>query len=117
MRTPEKLLFKGKIAASLSKFSYETPWASAYAEFIDDSLGVKLSNCTTFLMYDLDLEEMDLPDKEEEVLWEKKLTELGLTHKDLELDKDEFWSVICDDGTIDDVRAIRYTNGVLEWRA
>jgi len=60
---------------------------------------------------------MDLSDKEEDSLWEKRLAALGLTHDDLNLNKDEFWSIICDDGTTDKVRAIRYTNGVLEWRA
>lgn len=117
MKTLKKLAFKGKIAANLSNFSYETPWASAYAEFMDNALGEKLSNCTSLLVYGFELEAMELSDNEEDSLWEKRLAAFGLTHDDLDLNKDEFWSIICDDGTTDKVRAIRYTNGVLEWCA
>lgn len=117
MRTPESLLFKEKAVANLYQFSYETPWASAYAEFIDAPIGIKLERLTAFRSYDLELEELGLPDEEAEVLWEKKLSELGLTHSDLKLNKDEFWSVKWSDGNVGEVRAIRYADGVLEWRA
>jgi hypothetical protein len=118
MRTPVKLFYKGDVIATLSQFSYATPWASANAEFNNKSISDKLAGVTAMLTYDLELEEMDLHESEEESLWEAKLVELGLSHKDLNLDNDEDWSVICDDGITDEVRAIRYyTNGLIEWRA
>ena len=117
MRTPEKLLYDGLVVATLQKFSYEFPWASAEANFLDDALKNKLESLATFNRYDSELEEMGLSDKEEEALWEKKRSELGLTLDDLKLGDDEPWSVICDDGTKDDVRAISCEDGWLEWRA
>jgi hypothetical protein len=117
MRIPEKLLFEGQEVANLKEFSFETPWASAYPEFIDDSIPAKLDNLSKFRAYDQDLEEMGLSDVEEETLWENKLSELGLTHSDLKLDKDGSWSVACNDGNINEVRSLSFFNGVLQWRA
>jgi len=82
-----------------------------------DSLCVQLVSLTVFIIYDLELEGTGLSDEEEDILWKKKLSEHGLSHEDLKLDRCEYWSVICDDGAVDDVRAIHYENGILEWRA
>ena len=118
MKTPVKLLFKGEMAATISKFSYATPWASSHGEFIDKELGEKLAAVTAMLMYDLELEEAELSEVEEEIMWEKKLSELGISSSDLDLDKNEYWTVRCDDQSIDPVRAIRYyLDGLLEWWA
>lgn len=116
MRVPEKLLFEGKVVANLSRFSYETPWASANPDFLDTSIAAKLRNLAEFRAYDIELEEMGLSDEEEEMLWENKLSELGLSHSDLKLDKDGPWSVVCNDGEVDDVHSISFSNGVLQWR-
>lgn len=117
MKIPEKLLYKGSVVATLYSFSYEFPWTLAEAKFIDSDLKDKIENLTAFRQYDIDLEEMCLPDKEEEALWENKLSELGLSHQDLKIDKEGLWSVICNDGTQDPVRAIQYDDGWLQWRA
>lgn len=117
MRIPEKLLFEGKEVAHLNGFSYETPWASACPEFIDNSIPIKLDSLSKFRAYDQELEDMGLSDGEEEILWEKRLSELGLTHSDLKLDKDGSWSVVCNDGNTDEVRSLSFFNGILQWRA
>lgn len=117
MRIPEKLLFEGKVVAKLRDFSYETPWASARPEFFDTSIQVKLENLAEFRVYDLELEEMELPDEEEEILWENKLSSLGLSHSDLGLEKGGYWTVECTDGTTDEVRSISFSCGILQWRA
>jgi hypothetical protein len=118
MKTPIELLFKDEVIAEISKFGYATPWASAHCDFKEKELGRKLAAVTAMLMYDLELEELGLSESEEELMWNKKLSELSITSEDLDIDKDEFWSVRCDDQSIDPVRAIRYyNNGLLEWRA
>ncbi|MCK7598802.1 hypothetical protein M0G74_16125 [Microbulbifer sp. CAU 1566] len=117
MRTPEKLLFEGKVVAKLHNFSYETPWASASPEFLEASLGKKLENLAAFRVFDQDLEDKGLPDDKENVLWESKLSELGLSYPDLKLDKDGFWRVICSNGQAYEARSVSYSGGVLRWRA
>ncbi|WP_417503709.1 hypothetical protein [Marinomonas gallaica] len=118
MKTPIELLFKGNPAAKISEFGYATPWASGHCEFKDKEFGRKLAAVTTMLMYDLELEELELSESEEELMWEKKLAELGMTSDDLDLNDDACWAVRCDDQSLDPVRAIRYYNdGLLEWRA
>ena len=116
MKTPTELLFKGNLAAKISKFRYATPWASGHCEFEDRELGRRLAAVTTMLMYDL--EGFELSEAEEELMWEKKLAELDITADDLDLDDDAFWTVRCDAQSIDLMRAIRfYSDGLLEWRA
>lgn len=118
MRTPVKLLFDNLVVADLELFSYETPWATANALFRDRSLAQKLIDINNFDIFCYELEERELPEDEEEAIWSEKLRSLGLTFKDLEMNKDEHWSVECDDGTIDEVRAIQcYSNGLVKWRA
>ena len=58
MRIPEKLLFEGKEVAHPNGFSYETPWASACPEFIDNSIPIKLDSLSKFRAYDQELEDM-----------------------------------------------------------
>ena len=116
MKIPEKLLYESIVVANLDQFGYETPRAFARPQFIDPTLEYKLTKLTKFRDYDIELEEMDLPDTEEEILWEKKLTELGLTHDDLNLDKDELWSVLYDDGETGEARSLSFSNGFLQWR-
>ncbi len=117
MSKSEKLLFEKKVVANLYEFGYETPWVSARPEFIDSSLGGKLERLSEFRAYDVELEEMGLPDHEEEALWDKKLLELGLSHSELKLDKDDLWTVVCSDGKVDKIYSINYSSGVLKWRA
>jgi hypothetical protein len=118
MKTPNRLLYKSNVIAELTQFGYETPWASAHAEFNDKSINNKLSGITAMQGYGLELEEMGLTESEEESLWEAKIVEFGLSHQDLNSDEDENWSVICDDGTTGEVRAIRhYSNSLIERRA
>ena len=117
MRTPKNLLYKGVVVAELEKFGYEFPWASAKANFIDHQLFHKLETLSSFNRYSEELEDMELSDEDEEELWEKKRLELGLSLEDLKLDSDEFWSVVCDDGTEDEVRALSCEDQWLEWRA
>ncbi|UDL03431.1 hypothetical protein [Marinobacter sp. CA1] len=117
MRTPEKLLHKGKVVARLTKFSYEFPWAYAAVKFENAELGIKLENLAAFKNFDIELEEQELPESEEEALWEKKRSELGLSMEDLKLSRDGLWTVTCDDGTEDEVRAITCVDGWLQWRA
>jgi hypothetical protein len=116
MNTPEKLLYEGEVVANLDKFGYETPWVFARPQFINAALGLKLSKLAEFRDYDMELKEMDLPDSEEEMLWENKLSELELTHNDLKLDKDAPWSVLYNDGEIGEVRSLSFSNGFLQWR-
>lgn len=117
MRIPEKLFFEGKEVATLKGFTYETPWASAQPEFTDNSIPTKLASLSKFRAYDRELEDLELAKEEEEALWENKLSELGLTHSDLKLDKDGPWSVTFSDGSIGQVYSLSLYNGVLQWRA
>lgn len=117
MRIPEKLLFEGRVVAKLNKFEYEFPWATATAAFIDEQLMNKLKNLSTLRAFTQALEEMDLSDKEEDDRWEKKRAELNLSNDDLDLDNDTQWTVIWNDGSAEEVRALSYEDGWIQWRS
>jgi hypothetical protein len=117
MTKPIKLLYKGEFAATLSNFGYATPFAIASATFQDESLAIKLIALTTMNQFGIELEEMDIPEAEEERLYDAKQKELNLSSDDYAIKNDKNWSVICEDGSIDGVRAIRFeSDGFLEWR-
>ncbi|MGI9303319.1 MAG: hypothetical protein ACR2RB_11515 [Gammaproteobacteria bacterium] len=117
MIAPEKLLFEGDYVARLYDVGYATPWASSRVEFVDKKLESKLVGVTTMLSFDLGLDEMELSEEGEDMLWEKKLVELGLTVDDLQLDRDGKWSVEWKDGSSHEIRAVRfYEDGHMEWR-
>ena len=117
MSKPVKLLFQNEVVAELSGFRYQTPWASAKAVFKNLELAQKLENINIINLFDLDLEDKELPEDEEDRLWNEKLIQLGLTPEDFKLDRDEHWRVVCDDGRIDEVRALKLSEGIIVWRA
>ena len=117
MRTPIKLLYKGNFVSELKNFFYEFPWANAKVKFIDEQLFNKLQNLSSLNKYSYELEDMELSDKDEEILWESKRSELGLSIEDLKFDRDESWAVVCDDGTEDKVRALSSDGQWIQWRA
>ncbi|WP_312316114.1 hypothetical protein [Stenotrophomonas sp.] len=102
--------------ATLQDLRVETPWSTAQARFLDAALGDALERVARFRTFDEQLEALDLPEDEEEARWEAKLAELGLTHADLGLDFDGQWSVVLEDGPEQEVRSIRFEDGVLQWR-
>jgi len=117
MRVPEKILYKGTTVADLEKYGYEFPWASAKATFVDEQIMNKLESLSALDIYDQELEEMELSDEDEESRWEKKRADLMLSREDLELDNDEDWTVIYNDGAEDAVFALSCKDGWLQWRS
>ena len=117
MNSPIKLHFENNPVATIHNFSYETPWASGEVEFMDQPFFQKLVCVTAMASFDVELEELNLSDAEEESLWDKKLSELGIDEDDLELDGDGRWSVETRGGEKQDIFAVQfYENGDLRWR-
>jgi hypothetical protein len=117
MKSPIKLFLDNKEVATIDNFSYETPWASGKIQFHENELFIKLVNVTSMLTFDLEMDELNLPDEEEEKQWESKLSELNLTWADLDLEKDERWAVQARDSDKQNIYALRfYDNGIVEWR-
>ena len=110
------LYLNDEAVATLQDLRQETPWFTATARFSDVAVGETLEHVTRFRTFDQQLEALDLPEDEEEDRWEAKLAELGLTHADLGLDFDGQWSVVMEDGTVQEVRSIRFEDGVVQWR-
>lgn len=116
MNKPLTLLLDNQKVATLSGFSFETPWAYATAEFYDVSLESKLQRLANFQAFVAELEQKELPEDKEEILWEEKLVELKLSHSDLELGRDEAFSVEWSDNSVREARSLSYENKVLMWR-
>ncbi len=117
MNTPIKLLFENNLVATINSFSYETPWASGEVEFLDREFFLKLASVTSMSSFDLEMDELNLSDDDEEKLWEEKLSELGITWDDLELDGDERWSILPKGGDEQEIYAVKfYKNGYMDWR-
>ncbi len=110
------LYLNDEAVASLQDLRQETPWFTATAHFNDVAVGETLERVTRFRTFDQQLEALDLPEDEEEDRWEAKLAELGLAHADLGLDFDGQWSVVMEDGTVQEVRSLRFEDGVVQWR-
>lgn len=116
MDKPLTLLFNNQKVATLSGFSFETPWAYATAEFDDVSLEAKLERLANFRAFGAELEQKELPEDKEEILWKEKLVELKLSHSDLKLDRDEDFSVEWSDDSVREARSLSYGNKILMWR-
>ncbi len=110
------LFLNDEPVATLHDLRLETPWSTAQARFSDAAVGDTLERVARFRAFDQQLESLDLPEDEEEDRWEAKLDELGLSHADLGLDFDGQWSVVMEDGTRQEVRSIRFEDGVVQWR-
>ena len=80
------------------------------------SLQDKLTRVSEFELFGYTLEDEELPDDEEELLWNKKLMEPGLTSPDLSITTGDAWSVGCDKGDVYKAYALRYTDEILQWR-
>lgn len=117
MKTPIKLFFEGRLVGSINSFSYETPRASGKVKFKNENFFLQLVSVTSMAAFDLEVDELDIPDDEEDILWEKKLSELGITWDDLKLDHDRHWTAQESGGESQNIYAVRfYENGLMEWR-
>ena len=117
MKLPIELKLDDKQVATITSYSYETPWASGSVEFIKEALFDKLVGITTMLFYDLEVDELGLEDDEEEKFWETQLTELNLTCDDLSLNRDHKWSITDTNHESHLIYATRFfRNGYVDWR-
>ena len=117
MKLPAKIFYKGDLVAKLNSFSYDFPWAYGRVSFREEHLFKKACAVTSISDYDLELEALDLSEEDEEKAYTAKLSELGLSEKDLDLDDDGKWSVQVEDKERLVMRAIRFDEkGFVEWR-
>ncbi|MBD9657587.1 hypothetical protein IB239_22390 [Pseudomonas sp. PDM12] len=117
MKTPIDLKLDGKSVATISSFSYETPWATGRVEFKEQSLFRKLVSVSSLSSFDLEMDELGVEEDKQEELWESKLKELGISWADFELKDDGRWSISPCDGHARPIYSPHfYETGFIDWR-
>ena len=119
MKTPIKLIFEGKQVATITNYTYETPWASGNVEFTNKEFFIKLVNVTSMLSFDAEIESLGISEEEEDKLWEAKLSELNISEEDLDLDlsEEKKWRMEPFEGKKQKIYALRFYEGsYMEWR-
>ena len=88
-----KLYHDNKLVGNLTRYTYETPWAYALLEPINNSNYTKLAQVSHFLNVVIEEDWGDLTPEEEDQVYQERLVALGLTEADIEQFQASRWEV------------------------
>jgi hypothetical protein len=110
-----QLFHQGKRLGALSRYGYETPWASAWLVLADPALLSRYATIAAFFAWSEALPD-DLPDAEADARYNQELTARGLTEEDLDSWWRD-WQVQGTDGVLHEVSLYQFeTDGYVVWR-
>jgi hypothetical protein len=105
----------GALLGVLSRYSYETPWASAWLVAADPTIIRHYAAIFSFLNWVESIPD-DLPDSEADAHYAQELATRGLNAAQVE-DFSSGWSVRIEDGEIKAISLYRFEDdGYLTWR-